>query len=688
MIIILFLIGTALVAQTKLSTPAIILPPANQATGSILEMQDSTSQFFLGLQTPTTLPITVISSATAANPMVLTTATAMTIKTNSIIVIQGATGTGCSIMNGPHTVTTVAGTSVTISLNGTGCTYTGSSASASSAYWTMPTADATGCWQSNGASALSISACPSGLPALDSQIITQNATDPTKQQKFDDSAISTGTTRTYKFQDGNYTLAGINFAETWTADQTYSANILASATSWNIGSVSSYWANVYSQEVVAQTIQITDSTSYLYTYFLGEDTSHRFAMTYKSLYQMMNAQDTLGLNTFTFFNAALLPDTSSDGAIGSPSLPWNNTYTNALQILGISGSTQCLHVNTSGVVSGTGSDCISGSGFVTIATNQTITGQKIFQQSGSNTGTATVIIKQQGSSTDALQCWENSGVTSQVCFDDNADLFVNAGSPTIGTSSNFFPEIYGTTLVGQGLEITNSSAFSHVYILGEDGSFNFTITNGLYEILSLNTVTGAGLMTMFGSIVGSTPGNSLGTSGVPWGFLYLNNTLGGTYSMTGNETVTGNWYNRTFSGAPSCSGVSNGWQGFDTSGLNLDLCSGSTLYSAPFGPWTAYTPTVTNLTGTSSDSAYSCQGKTCRVRIEVSGTGGTGFPTFTLPFTAKNNYTVLSGMVFQSGGYQQANCGAQGSPSIVVANFSVFTSNPNTYFCEGVYEIN
>lgn len=44
------------------------------------------------------------------------------------------------------------------------------------------------------------------------------------------------------------------------------------------------------------------------------------------------------------------------------------TLANSVTLSGITGSTQCLHVNTSGVVSGTGADCGTGSGGVTAVT--------------------------------------------------------------------------------------------------------------------------------------------------------------------------------------------------------------------------------------------------------------------------------------------------------------------------------
>jgi hypothetical protein len=71
-----------------------------------------------------------------------------------------------------------------------------------------------------------------GLPVPDTTIITQNAADPTKQQKFDDSLISTGTTRTYKWQDANYTVAGIDIANVFsggnnfTVTQTFNNDIV------------------------------------------------------------------------------------------------------------------------------------------------------------------------------------------------------------------------------------------------------------------------------------------------------------------------------------------------------------------------------------------------------------------------------------------------------------------------------
>lgn len=75
----------------------------------------------------------------------------------------------------------------------------------------------------------------------------------------------------------------------------------------------------------------------------------------------LTATSSLGITSFAYpfpANATSTVLTLSGGSI----------IGNNLTLSGITGSTQCLHVNTSGVVSGTGSDCGSGSGGVTSLT--------------------------------------------------------------------------------------------------------------------------------------------------------------------------------------------------------------------------------------------------------------------------------------------------------------------------------
>jgi hypothetical protein len=66
--------------------------------------------------------------------------------------------------------------------------------------------------------------------------------------------------------------------------------------------------------------------------------------------------------------------------------------------------------------------------------------------------------------------------------------------------------------------------------------------------------------------------------------LSVSTAISGTYNLSGNETVTGNWYNRTFSGGDAnCSGVADGWQGVrtDTGGASgkpqVEICIGAAM---------------------------------------------------------------------------------------------------------------
>lgn len=109
---------------------------ANQATSRLTrpDMQPHTGQVTVdGSGNVTAVPNTYgngqisIVSATAASPMVLTLGSTLPswMVTGSAITIFNAGGTGCSGMNTQQTVTNVTGVAVTISFNGTGCTYSG-----------------------------------------------------------------------------------------------------------------------------------------------------------------------------------------------------------------------------------------------------------------------------------------------------------------------------------------------------------------------------------------------------------------------------------------------------------------------------------------------------------------------------------------------------------------------------------
>lgn len=102
-------------------------------------------------------------------------------------------------------------------------------------------------------------------------------------------------------------------------------------------------------------------------------------------------------------------------------------------------------------------------------------------------------------------------------------------------------------------------------------------------VLQIQT-TPARIATWMASLIpNGTNTYDLGTSSYYWKQSYTNTVtvgqyLNGTFSMSGNMTVTGNFYGRTFSGAPSCSGVSDGWTGVDTTNKRSYVCIGGSAY--------------------------------------------------------------------------------------------------------------
>lgn len=83
------------------------------------------------------------------------------------------------------------------------------------------------------------------------------------------------------------------------------------------------------------------------------------------------ATGSCNFNLFTLYNGVTSTDGSNGGGSLATSLHCNGLFTGSaslsgLTLSGITGSTQCIHVNSSGVASGTGADCGAGGGSGTI----------------------------------------------------------------------------------------------------------------------------------------------------------------------------------------------------------------------------------------------------------------------------------------------------------------------------------
>lgn len=92
--------------------------------------------------------------------------------------------------------------------------------------YTGPNSDSAGCFSSNGSKVISIVGCGSSAPFFDNTSILKNFTDSSKQAAFDLSNITTGTTRTYQFQNASYIIAGKNIDNSFSTNESFFNTVL------------------------------------------------------------------------------------------------------------------------------------------------------------------------------------------------------------------------------------------------------------------------------------------------------------------------------------------------------------------------------------------------------------------------------------------------------------------------------
>jgi hypothetical protein len=158
------------------------------------------------------------------------------------------------------------------------------------------------------------------------------------------------------------------------------------------------------------------------------------------------------------------------------------TLSSTLTLSSISGSTQCLHVNTSGVVSGTGSDCGAGSSGITIGTT-TIT-----------SGTTTRIL------------YDNAGVVGEYTLTGTGTVVAMQTSPALvtpalGVATATSIAVAGCTIGTDELCVTGQTTLSSTLTLS-------SIT-GSTQCLHVDT---SGVVSGTGSDCGSGGGGSPGGS--------------------------------------------------------------------------------------------------------------------------------------------------------------------------------
>jgi hypothetical protein len=147
---------------------------------------------------------------------------------NPLVTVHTITGDGHTVIGGG----TFASELRILEPSGSGTNFTGFKAPALAAdvMYTLPTADGTvnQALVTDGSKNLSWATVGAGSspPFVDSTAILKGSADATKLLRVEVDGLTTATTRVWTAQDADLTVAGINLAQTWTANQTFGSGLL------------------------------------------------------------------------------------------------------------------------------------------------------------------------------------------------------------------------------------------------------------------------------------------------------------------------------------------------------------------------------------------------------------------------------------------------------------------------------
>jgi hypothetical protein len=199
----------------------------------------------------------------------------------------------------------------------------------------------------------------------------------------------------------------------------------------------------------------------------------------------------------------------------------------------ISGSTQCLHVSSAGLISGTGSDCGSGGGAVS-----SVSGDGTFITNSVTSGAVTLTLGNAAANT----VWGNAtGGTAAASYTSSPSLTSLTATTVTGTTGNFptlnFTNALGTTITGTNIIATSAltSKASTTTVTAQIGN---STTTGIP--LNITTTGSAGAL-------GFTTSN-----GQTWTMIPSPQTNGSDQlfiNAVSATTSTGNWLGYRFGGA-------------------------------------------------------------------------------------------------------------------------------------------
>jgi hypothetical protein len=365
---------------------------------------------------------------------------------------------------------------------------------------TFPPAGASvaGCLGTTGSGSTLVWVACSGsasLPVLDSTSIVEGSSDNTKQMRFSVAGLTTGTTRVLAVPDSNMTLDGLEVAQTFTGQKTFSAsdvilsgvnlslsnnnsirfkdtsgnyqNVLLLDAANNVdagavsGGVNTYlWAGGYPRLGVVSTglIPYTD-----FTQALG-DFAHRFAGLSVS---GIDIYGNGGAPTLMFLN----PTTSQSVTIETASTI-TASYTLVLPSAPAF-SAECLGTVSSGATL-TWVSCGGGGGVTSVTASSPIA------SSGGSTPNITCSDCMTLSTTQTVS--GNKTFTGTVTFGTYV-YPASAGGTLLGTQADPFAQVVGETITAQGMSgysgtvyIENTALYSVALTVPTSGLSSYTMT--------------------------------------------------------------------------------------------------------------------------------------------------------------------------------------------------------------------
>lgn len=477
-------------AQTAVSTPFQVLAPNDDSAPSSMQVQDQ-AQHFVGFIAPALVTQIVVSSATAANPMVLTLANPRptTILSGGTVTVSGAAGAGCSGMNATHAVSAVGASTITITFNGTGCTYTANSASIKTdIWWELPAADGVSgdCLAWSASYVLGFTSCGAGGGA---NRYLSNLLSPTAINQD----LLPVTDNTYSFGDGT---------NRWLDTH------LTGKTRYWYEPTGDFWDVKANGNGV---FSILDSAGADIVRYIDIPTSQWIF--YHNVYP-------LGSNSLD---------------LGATGQEWKKLWTYDARFKALAGAgTQCLQVDNNGDIAGTGAGCGgSGSTLPVVDTTNIVKGsvdatkQLRFEVDGFTTATTRTLTPQNSSYTiagiDITQTFtQNQTLGANLLF--SANNTYNIGSAPTGTTRVAPNTIYAWTEVeAPQFRVTDISmgSIGQYWDIKSGGSTVFEITDSTNtDILRYITAPATQWMFYANTIPSASNAYNLGLSTSAWKKLF------------------------------------------------------------------------------------------------------------------------------------------------------------------------